>query len=65
MTRGEDKSESDIDIVADVHSGMGLFERGAFERALSDILMAKVDLVASDCLHPRVRAEVESEAIPL
>jgi len=65
VARGEDTSESDVDIVADLPSGIGLFELGAFERELSDILKAKVDLVPSESLRPRVRAEVDIEAIPL
>ena len=65
VARGEDTSESDVDIVADLPSGIGLFELGAFEGELSDILKAKVDLVPSESLRPRVRAEVDIEAIPL
>jgi hypothetical protein len=65
VARGEETSESDVDIVADLPSGIGLFELGAFERELSDILKANVDLAPSDGLRPRVRLEVDTEAIPL
>lgn len=65
VARGEDTSESDVDIVAELPSGIGLFELGTFERELSDILRANVDLVPFDGLRPRVRAEVDAEAIPL
>jgi predicted nucleotidyltransferase/DNA-binding XRE family transcriptional regulator len=65
VARGEDTAESDVDMVADLPSGIGLFELGAFERELSDILKVKVDLVPSDGLRPRVRVEVDAEAIPL
>ena len=65
VARGEETSESDVDIVADLPSGIGLFELGAFERELSDILKANVDLAPFDGLRPRVRAEVDAEAIPL
>jgi len=65
VARGEETSESDVDIVADLPSGIGLFELGTFERELSEILRANVDLAPSDGLRSRVRAEVDTEAIPL
>ena len=65
VARGEDTAESDVDMVADFPLGIGLFELGAFELELSDILKVKVDLVPSDGLRLRVRAEVDAEAIPL
>jgi uncharacterized protein len=63
--RGEDTSESDLDMVADIPFGIGLFELGVFERELSDVLKVKVDLAPSDGLRKRVREEVDAEAIPL
>jgi predicted nucleotidyltransferase/DNA-binding XRE family transcriptional regulator len=65
VARGENTVESDVDMVADLPSGIGLFELGVFERELSKILKVKVDLVPSDGLRPRVRDEVDAEAIPL
>jgi hypothetical protein len=65
VARGEDTFESDVDIVADLPSGIGLLELGEFERELSEILKANVDLVPSDGLRPRVRVEVDTEAILL
>lgn len=65
VARGEDTSESDVDMVVDIPFGIGLFELGVFERELSEVLKVKVDLVPSDGLRNRVRDEVEAEAIPL
>jgi predicted nucleotidyltransferase len=65
VARGEDTSESDVDMVTDLPFGIGLFELGVFERELSEILKVKVDLVPSDGLRPRVRDEVDAQAIPL
>lgn len=65
VARGEDTQESDIDMVADLPFGIGLFELGVFERELSELLKVKVDLVPFDGLRPRVRDEVEAEAISL
>jgi predicted nucleotidyltransferase len=65
VARGEDTSESDVDMVADLPSGVGLFELGVFEHELSEVLKVKVDLVPSEGLRARVRDEVDAEAIPL
>jgi predicted nucleotidyltransferase len=65
VARGEDTSESDVDMVVDLPFGIGLFELGEFERELSEILKVKVDLVPTEGLRPRVRDEVDAEAIPL
>jgi len=65
VARGEETIESDVDIVADLPSGIALFELGTFERELSNILKVNVDLAPSDGLRPHVRFEVDAEAIPL
>ena len=65
VVRGEDRADSDLDIVADLPTGMGLFELGAMERELSEVVGMKVDLVPADGLRPKVRAEVEVEAVDL
>jgi predicted nucleotidyltransferase len=65
VARGEDRADSDLDVVADLPTGMGLFELGTMERELSEIMGMKVDLVPVDGLRPQVRAEVEAEAVDL
>ena len=61
--RGEDQPESDIDLVVDLDRSAGLFELEALRRELSETLGVSVDVVPSDSLRPRVREEVEREAI--
>ena len=63
--RGEDRPDSDIDLVVDLDKGTGLFNLEALRRELSEILGVTVDVAPSDSLRPRVREEVEREAIPL
>lgn len=63
--RGEDRPDSDVDLVVDLDKGTGLFALEALRRELSEILGVPVDVAPSDCLRPRVREEVEREAIPL
>ena len=63
--RGEDQPDSDIDLVVDLDRSAGLFELEALRRELSEILGVSVDVAPSDSLRPRVREEVEREAIAM
>ena len=63
--RGEDRPDSDIDLVVDLEEGTGLFALEALRRELSQILNVPVDVAPSDSLRPRVRECVEREAIPI
>jgi hypothetical protein len=65
VARGEDWSDSDIDLVVDLAPRTGLLTLGALRRELTDILGTSVDVAPSDSLRPRVRAEVERDAVPL
>ena len=65
IARGEDQPNSDVDLVVDLEKGTGLFALEALRRELSKILGAPVDIAPSDSLRPRVREEVEREAIQI
>ncbi len=45
ITRGEDDESSDVDLLAEMLAGVGLFERVELELDLADLLKRKVDLV--------------------
>ena len=63
--RGEDQSDSDIDLLVDLNGKAGLFALEALRRELTEILGVTVDVAPSDTLRPQVREEVEREAIAL
>ena len=63
--RGEDRADSDVDLLVDLDKGTGLFTLEALRRELSEILGVPVDVAPSDSLRPRVREQVEREAIPI
>jgi len=65
VARGEDQPGSDIDLLVDLAPGTGLFSLGALERELSEVLGSHVDVVPSDSLRRKVRAEAEAEVVPL
>lgn len=64
-SRGEDRPDSDVDLVVDLDERTGLFALEALRRELSEILGAHVDVAPSDSLRPQVREVVEREAIAL
>jgi predicted nucleotidyltransferase/DNA-binding XRE family transcriptional regulator len=65
VARGEDTAQSDVDLLVDLHSGIGLVGLAGLARELSQLLGAPVDVVPADGLKPRVKANVEAEAISL
>lgn len=65
VARGEDRPDSDVDLLVDLAPGTGLFGLATLERELQEILHVDVDLCPADSLKRRVRADAEREAIPL
>jgi len=62
VARGEDRADSDLDILVDALPGTTLFDLGGLLEELQDILGVKVDLVTSGGLPDRIKARVLSEA---
>lgn len=65
VARGEDRPDSDVDLLVDLPAGMGLFSLGRAASALEDLLGIPVDLVPARSLKPRARPEIEAQAVPL
>ena len=65
VARGEDRLDSDVDLLVDLPEGTGLFALQALEGRLRRILKVDVDLAPPTSLRPRLRAEAEADAIPL
>lgn len=62
VARGEDRVDSDLDILVDTLPGTSLFDLGGLLEELKDILGVKVDLVTPGGLPENIRARVLSEA---
>lgn len=62
---GTDTAHSDIDLLADIAPGTGLFELARLERELSAILGTEVDVVPASGLRDHLAKRVLSEAVPL
>ena len=63
--RGEERPESDIDVLVAFTRPVSLLELVAAELLLSDQLGKKVDLVPRRNLRPELSAQILNETIPL
>jgi len=64
-SRGDDESESDIDILVDPTETTTLFDIGAIRHELLQLLGVPVDVVTPEGLSRSLRASVLAEAKPL
>jgi predicted nucleotidyltransferase len=62
---GEDRPESDVDLLADLPPGLSLFGLGRLEADLEAILAVRVDLIPAGDPKPGVRARVECDLVTL
>jgi hypothetical protein len=65
VARGEDKADSDIDLLIDPPPGMGLLGMARLRRELEDVLDARVDLIPVAGLKPGVRERVAADRVSL
>lgn len=65
VARGEERADSDIDLLVDVAPGVGLFDLGRCRQELEHLLGAHVDLVPAADLKAEVANDVASDARPL
>jgi predicted nucleotidyltransferase len=65
VARGEDRSDSDVDLLADLPAGLSLLGLGRAEADLEAILGARVDMIPAADLKPVVRARVERDLVTL
>jgi predicted nucleotidyltransferase len=65
VARGEDRADSDVDLLADVPPGMGLLGLGRVAEDLEAVVGARVDLVPAGHLKPDVRGRAERDLVAL
>jgi hypothetical protein len=65
VARGQDRPDSDVDLIADLPPRMGLLGLGRVQAELESILGNQVDLVPASDLKPDVRARAEADLVPL
>ena len=65
MARGDDRADSDVDLLADFPPGLSLSGLGRVEADLEGILGTRVNLIPAADLKPGARQRVEADLIPL
>lgn len=61
--RGEQRISSDVDVLIRTSKDFGLLELVALRDDLMDVLKKHVDVVSYRSVHPRMKAQVMSEAV--
>jgi predicted nucleotidyltransferase/DNA-binding XRE family transcriptional regulator len=65
VARGEDRPDSDVDLLAELPPGMGLFGLARLQAELEGIVGARVDLVPAADLKPEVRQRAGRDLVAL
>ncbi len=65
VARGEDRVDSDVDLLVDLPGEMGLLELGRLQSRLENLLGSTVDLIPAGDLKPGVRPAVYADLVPL
>lgn len=65
VVRGEERQDSDIDLLVDFLPGTTLLDQVGLIDALSTVLGRKVDIVSERALNKHLRQRVLQEAVPL
>ncbi len=65
VARGDDREDSDIDVLVDLESGRSLLDLGGLLMDLRELLGCRVDVVTAKGLRERIRSRVLREAVSL
>ncbi len=65
VARGEEDLDSDIDLLVDLPSDLGLLGLGRLQHELETMLGARVDLVPAEGLKPQIREMINDDVVML
>jgi predicted nucleotidyltransferase len=65
FARGEQRAESDIDLLVDLDTGRSLMDLGGLLVDLEKLLGSRVDVATEQMLKSRVRTQALVDAVPL
>ena len=65
VARGEDRPESDIDLLVDMEPDRSLLDLVGLGQELEELLQRKVDVLTDTSLHPALRPLITAAARPL
>ena len=65
MARGEDRPDSDVDLLVEMDPGRSLIDLVALGQDLEELLNRKVDVLTESSVHPAIRPHILAGARPL
>jgi predicted nucleotidyltransferase len=65
MSRGDDRDDSDVDLLVTLAPGTSALALGGLLLDAQDLLGRRVDIVTEASLHPALREQVLAGAVPL
>lgn len=65
IARGEDRPDSDVDLLVEMDPGRSLIDLVALGQDLEELLNRKVDVLTESSVHPAVRPHIFADARPL
>lgn len=65
VARGDDRRDSDVDLLVDLPDDVGLIELNRAALDLEALIGARVDLIPRTGLRPRVATDISSDLVPL
>jgi uncharacterized protein len=65
VVRGDDRPDSDLDVLVDFEPRRTLLDLIGFEQDLEELFGRKVDVISARGINPRIEGQVLREAIPL
>jgi hypothetical protein len=63
--RGEDRPDSDVDLLVEMDPGRSLIDLVALGQDLEELLNRKVDVLTESSVHPAIRPHILADARPL
>lgn len=65
VARGEDRSDSDVDLLVRFERGRSLLDHAGLELSLQELLGRQVEVASEGGLRPRYRERILAEAVPV
>lgn len=65
LARGEERAESDVDLLVDMEEGRSLLDLSHLLQDMEELLGCKVHVVEPEALHWAIRERILEEAVPL
>ena len=62
VARGEDRFDSDVDLLVEMQDDRSLLDLVGLEQELEELLQRKVDVLTDASIHPAIRQRITAEA---